>query len=496
MRTIQKLPEIERHKAAIIRTDLSRPVRLALESNLFEPGISFLDYGCGHGSDVLRIGQLGFNSNGWDPYYFPSNSLAPADIVNLGYIINVIETPIERKDALIKAWSLTKKVLIVAAQVIINDSSNGQIAYEDGVITRRNTFQKYYDQQELKTYIDETLLVDAVPVALGVYFIFRDETSAQSFRASRFQRKIKAPKVHNKILQFEDYRQILDPLMKFFTNRGRLPLTGELPNEKELISIFGNTTRAFAVILQATNKEEWDTLSEKHQQDLLVYLALSKFGQRPKNSDLPADLQNDFKAFWGTYKNACDIADKLLFSLGDQKIINSKCKASKIGKLVGDALYIHVSALETLDSILRLYEGCASRAFGRMDGATIIKLRIDKPKISYLFYPNFDKDPHPALQASMQIDFRTLHVSYRDYSSSNNPPILHRKETFVTDEYPNYEKFAKLTRQEEKWELLDDSHLIGMRNGWMKRLNEKNVELKGHRIIRKKVNSKVSEECL
>ncbi len=73
----------------------------------------------------------------------------------------------------------------MAAQVLITQGSS-QIAYGDGVITTRNTFQKYYDQEELKLYIDQVLGVDALPVALGIYFVFRDEAQAQSFRASRF----------------------------------------------------------------------------------------------------------------------------------------------------------------------------------------------------------------------------------------------------------------------------------------------------------------------
>jgi len=50
----------------------------------------------------------------------------------------------------------------------------------------------------------------------------------------------------------------------------------------------------------------------------------------------------------------------------------------------------------------------------------------------------------------MHIDLRDLSVSYQDYSDLYNPPILVRKEAFVTASYPHYEKFAKLTRQEEK----------------------------------------------
>jgi DNA phosphorothioation-associated putative methyltransferase len=78
----------------------------------------------------------------------------PADVVNLGYVINVIEDTAERREALINAWKLAQKVLIVAAQVLIDDRTRGVIAYGDGIITRRHTFQKYYEQEELKFYID------------------------------------------------------------------------------------------------------------------------------------------------------------------------------------------------------------------------------------------------------------------------------------------------------------------------------------------------------
>ena len=75
-------------------------------------------------------------------------------------------------------------MLIVAAQVLIDDRTRGVIAYGDGIITSRNTFQKYYEQEELKAYIDQVLGVDAIPVALGIYFVFRDESQAEAFRAS------------------------------------------------------------------------------------------------------------------------------------------------------------------------------------------------------------------------------------------------------------------------------------------------------------------------
>lgn len=479
-----KLPQIDRHKAAIVRNDLSRPVRLALQAGLFTPGVSFFDYGCGHGIDVRLLAERGYSSHGWDPYYFPTQPRQSSDIVNLGYVINVIEHEPERRKALQSAWALTRRVLIVAAQVLLGEQGKGQLAYGDGLVTSRNTFQKYFEQQELKNYIDSILDVDAVAAGLGIYFVFRDEAQAQSFRAQRFRSYTATPRIKKQSKTFEDYRSLLDPLMQFFSERGRLPVKGELDNEGAILAEFRTFARAFAIIEQATDAQEWSAIAEKRRQDLLVYIALSRFGQRPKQSSLPFDLQTDIKVFFGSYRQACETADQMLFSLGKQSTLAERCRTSQIGKFVGNALYVHISALESLDPLLRLYEGCASRTFGQMEDATLIKFRADKPKISYLFYPDFDNDPHPALSASVQADLRGLRVDYRDYSNSTNPPILHRKETFVTPDYPLYQKFARLTRQEEKWGLLSETNTIGTRDGWYRRLAEQGAKLQGHRLIR------------
>ena len=478
--------KIDRHKAAIHRPDLSKPVRLALEAGLFTENTTFFDYGCGHGEDIKRISDRGFTSTGWDPYYRPQSDRTSAEIVNLGYIINVIESQIERREALIKAWELTQKVLIVSAQVLIGDVGKGQIAYSDGVVSSRNTFQKYYEQEELKLYIDQVLGVDSVPVALGIYFVFRDEMLAQSFRASRFRSRATTPRIRLVSKRFEDYRELLNPLMDFFTERGRLPVGEELSNFEPLLTEFGTVRRAFNLIVSATNQDEWDAIADKRRQDILVFLALSNFDnpyKRLKSSQLSKQYQTDIKSLFGSYQGASTTADLMLFNLGREGFIATCCRNSKIGRLDHQALYVHISALEHLDTMLRLYEGCASRTIGRMDGATLIKFHLHKPKISYLFYPDFDRDPHPKMQASMQIDLRDLQVRYRDYHNSDNPPVLHSKDTYVLSDYPQYEKFAKLTKQEESWGLLENMKDISHWQGWQEKLKEHCAELQGHRLV-------------
>jgi DNA phosphorothioation-associated putative methyltransferase len=475
-------PVIERYKAAMVRKELSRPVRLALEAELFTPETTFFDYGCGYGEDIKQVARKGYTSGGWDPYYRPDTPLHEADIVNLGYVINVIEDQGERREALIKAWELTQKVLVVSAQVLISAASDRLMAYADGVITQRNTFQKYYEQEELKTYIDQVLEVDAIPVDLGIYFVFRDRTQAELFRASRFHSRLSTPRIRIEVRRFEDYQDLLAPLMIFVTDRGRLPKRGELAEETPILEEFGTFRRAFQLILQVTEEEEWEKITTSRRQDFLVYLALSHFSDRPQFRHLSPLIRQDIQSLFGSYKSACILADQMLFSLGDLDFITRCCQNSPIGKLTSKSFTVHSSYLDSLDPRLRLYEGCANRTIGRLEEATLIKFHLNIPKISYLFYPDFDSNPHPLLKTMLQIDLRNLEVYYQTYEDHPNPPILHRKETFVDCTYPQFTQFDKLSLQEEKWGLFDDWQAIQTRRGWLKCLEEHGVEISASKV--------------
>jgi len=56
--------EFNRHKTAINRGGLSRPIRLALESQLVAPSHRVFDYGCGRGDDLGYLKQLGYVAEG------------------------------------------------------------------------------------------------------------------------------------------------------------------------------------------------------------------------------------------------------------------------------------------------------------------------------------------------------------------------------------------------------------------------------------------------
>jgi DNA phosphorothioation-associated putative methyltransferase len=476
---------IERHKAAIKRSELSRPVKIALEADLFQAETTFFDYGCGCGEDIRQIKSHGYAASGWDPFYRPNTNLESADIVNLGYIINVIEDVAERRQALIKAWSLTQRVLVISAQVLLDDRRRGLVAYGDGVVANRNTFQKYYEQEELKLYIDQVLEVESIPAGLGIYFVFRHEAEAEFFRVSRLYSRLSIPLVLGKVRNFEESRELLTPLMDFYTKRGRLPSKGELAAETEIKTEFRSFQRAFKLILQATDRHEWEAIAEKRREDLLVYLALGKFSGRPTIRKLAPEIKADVKALFGSYKQACTIADQLLVQANDLQKIAHLCQTSDVGKQLDGAIAVHISALEKLPPLLRLYEGCASRNFYRLENANIVKIYYNKPKITYLVYPNFDTQAHPPLQATMEVDLHNLSVTYHDISDETNPLILHQKDALVAPDYPSYKKFVRLTKKEQKSGLLKNYDAVRRLHGWLRCLRENEIIIEGHRLCSK-----------
>lgn len=430
----QEFIKIKRHRAAMVRKRLSRPLRLVLEAGLFEPGMSFFDYGCGYGSDVEIMREKGFISDGWDPFYQPYNSLKKADLVNLGYIINVIENVTERREALLKAWSLTKEILIVSAQVLIDDRNSGYMIYGDGIITERNTFQKYYEQEELKNYIEQVLKEEAIPIGLGVFLVFRNAEKAHNFRISKFHSRVKAPRILKPVKKFADYEELLKPLMNFYSERGRLPQKGELAQEAEIKAEFRTYRQAFKVILQVTDEREWEQIEDKRRQDILLYLALSHFEKRPTQRQLSSLFKNDLKSLFGSYQGACFLADEMLITLGNLEIIRKICAEMKYGKMFEKSYLVHRNCLEDLPTLLRLYEGCASRTIGRMESANLIRFHFNIPRISYLYVPNFDTEKEPILSSTMTIDLQDLRVKYRNYQNEPNPPIIKDKEQLINNE--------------------------------------------------------------
>ena len=131
--------EIKRHKTAIKRYDLSAPIKSLIRDSLIATGHSIFDYGCGRGSDVRFLNKQGFDCKGWDPAFCPDEPQVEADIVNIGYVINVIEDPAERTDTLQKAWGLSRRILVVSALTEMYGRGKKCVQFGDGIITKLDT---------------------------------------------------------------------------------------------------------------------------------------------------------------------------------------------------------------------------------------------------------------------------------------------------------------------------------------------------------------------
>ena len=473
-----------RAETAIVRAELSRPLKRAIADGLLTAETQVFDYGCGRGDDLRRLVTMGFAASGWDPVHRPEGERQSAQLVNLGYVVNVIEDPRERAETLRKAWALAERILIVSARLTMEGKAlRDRSGFEDGVLTSRGTFQKFFEQQELRHWIEQTLQVNPVPAAPGVFYVFRDDRARSDFVAALFRRRRRAPSLIKSQDLFDAHRALLEPLIEFVSARGRLPSTEELSSAGEISEVFGSLQRAFQVILAVTDDQRWEQIRQDCSQDLSVYLALSQFDGRTPFGRLPAPIRNDVRAFYGTYKKGCAVADELLFSLGKPGVVEAACRHSPVGKLTPSGLYVHESALPELSVTLRLYEGCARGYLGRVEGANIVKLHMVEPMVSYLSYPEFEKDPHPALAAALSVHLQTFRVRTRDYASRSNRPILHRKELFVSSDYPGHEKFARLTRIEQSKGLYEDTSLIGLEQGWNETLARKGLYLRGHRLL-------------
>jgi DNA phosphorothioation-associated putative methyltransferase len=184
---------------------------------------------------------------------------------------------------------------------------------------------------------------------------------------------------------------------------------------------------------------------------------------------------------WPSYADVFPEAKKFLFGIGDPSTVRRCCEASSVGKKLPDALYVHCSAEELLPASLRLLLFAARQVVGDLE-YNVAKISSDGRSISFLSYKNFEDDPHPALLYSVRVYLPRVEYTIRNYSNSDNPPILHRKELFVGPLHPLYRVFRELSVQEEQLGLLGGTD-IGKRLGWLAVLEEHGVLTENHHVV-------------
>jgi DNA phosphorothioation-associated putative methyltransferase len=451
-----------RHLTALVRDNFSAPIQSLARYGLLDGRFSLFDYGCGRGDDLRGLREQGLNAAGWDPYYAPEQALQAADIVNLGFVINVIEDRDARLEALTRAWSLAERLLVVAVMLANPHDPRGQ-PFRDGVRTQRGTFQKYYTAAEIQAFLHATLDQEPIPVAPGVLYVFRDADLEQRFLLDRYRsrrsplrtalpRRERPPRTRSSPTprpprdrlaeRYAAYREPLEQLWNQCLRLGRYPDSSEVHTAAPLLAGFGTLGKALRFVESRQNPADLDRARAARSADLEVYFALARFERRRPYTHLDPGLQRDIKTFFGDYASAQAIAQQRLFQIADTAALAAACQTATqqgLGWLEeGRSLQVHVSLVEQLPALLRIYIGCATVLYGDYRNADLVKIHLNSGKVSLLRFDDFSHQPLPRLLERVKIKLREQHIDLFQYGERYEPPFLYHKSRYINEEFPHY----------------------------------------------------------
>jgi DNA phosphorothioation-associated putative methyltransferase len=458
---------IARHLTAINRDKLSVPFQKLARNSLLNGDYSILDYGCGKGDDAKELEAHGLNINSWDPVHKPEGEKIPSDIVNLGFVLNVIEEVDERTETLKNAFQLSEKLLVVSVMLAGSAKLEQFTRYKDGVITKWNTFQKYYSQTEIRSYLELSLKVKAVTLGQGVFAIFKDKSLEEEFYLNRqyqsnqqdneqsastlwqqlttrpTQRKT-STKAQVKNL-YEKHSELLDDFWQQCLILGRTPANDEFECSDNLRRVIGSHKKAFELMINTVNIESFKQAQKQRRSDVLVYFALSLFEKRKAKSHMPARLQRDIKALCESYSQAIDLAQSLLFSVGNPENIANACNQAyqefNCGKLIHSKSYsFNRALLNQMPAVIRVYVGCAIQLYGDIDEIDVIKVHIRSGKVTLLKYDDFTNKALPLLTERIKIRLLDLDIDFFFYGDEYPYPPLYDKSIYLPSSCGEYKK--------------------------------------------------------
>ncbi|MGL4757046.1 MAG: DNA phosphorothioation-associated putative methyltransferase, partial [Aeromonadaceae bacterium] len=397
----------------------------------------------------------------WDPNFRPEGDKVASALVNLGYVINVIEDRDERIEALLGAWALADTLLVVSAMLGSEDFIAQFKPYKDGIITSRNTFQKYFNQSELRGFIERTLDEQPIAIAPGIFFVFKDKLEEQRFLAGCQKRhhgwqQLNTPSIsqeEKKRALLESHQELFNAFWQQCLGLGRVPANEEFARSDELRALSGSHRQAL-LLLTETENEQSQLLAQAradHIEDLLVYFALNLFDKRKPYTQLPDELKRDIKAFFGDYRTLQQRAVALLYAISSPQQIAAACQLAHqqlpASLLFADhALLLHKRYISELPALLRVYVGAASQLYGELDEIDVVKIHIQSGKVSLMGYNDFEQ-PIPYLRERVKIKMAEQDVDFFDYVDEQRRPPLLNKSYLLPAEHPDFAKQRSLEQR-------------------------------------------------
>ncbi len=497
--TLDNEPGIDRHKTAIVRHELSAPMKTLMRYGYLEGSYSIFDYGCGRGDDLRELEAHGLDALGWDPNFQPDNDKVSSDVVNIGFVLNVIEHQDERLDALLGAWELADKLLVVSV-MLANESYIAQFKpYKDGVITSRNTFQKYYAQSEIKGYIERNLQEDVIAVAPGIFYIFKDKLEEQQYLQRKYKRHHKWQQLTSpEPVEAKDKAKLLitqnqslfDDFWNVCLELGRIPANDEFEQSDKVRELIGSHRKVFSLLQELFDTKEFEQAEKDRKEDLLLYFSMGLFEKRKPYTQQPESLKRDIKALFNDYNTAINLATELLFAIADTELINKQCikahtqlSASLLNK--DHSLIFHKDYLNELPLLLRIYVGAGLQMYGDLDTSIdLIKIHITSGKLTLTSYDDFEKSV-PFLVERIKIKMADQDIDFFDYVNKNRQPPLLNKHLYISTLHQSFKKQFSFDKRLAK--LLDynsDEETQMLRAELDILLGKQNKEIKGFSLTR------------
>jgi DNA phosphorothioation-associated putative methyltransferase len=326
----------------------------------------------------------------------------PADVVNLGFVLNVIEDRHERAETLTDAYTFAQRALCVAVMPLGKYTFDGLRPYGDGYVSGRGTFQKYFAQQELRDFIASTIGEAPIAFAPGIFVVFRDKDLEQEVLFKRQARDIVRPvgwrtperarrDIAGRPELVDRIRPELELLWTAIAERGRILDAEEFPNGLRERLRAANVSPARATDLCLSDPSTLDNLTAvafARREDLLIHLALTLFPGAPRYTTLARSIQRDVRAFFGSHVAAIKEANALLFSVGKAETVRSGISvavASGLGAMRdGQTFRMHTSVLNRLPATLRVLVGCAGVLRGGAEAADFIDIKMDGRRVAFI----------------------------------------------------------------------------------------------------------------
>jgi DNA phosphorothioation-associated putative methyltransferase len=445
--------DIQRHLTAVDRDKLSTPMQSLARHGYLDGEHSILDYGCGKGHDLLELEAHGIDAVGWDPAYRPVGEKRPSDIVNLGFVINVIEDRQERAEALRRAYAFAKQLLVVSVMLGGEATTQKFRPYKDGVVTSRGTFQKYYTQAELRDFIESALTTKAVAVGPGLFYVFKDELEEQEFLVNRqrIKREWKHLVQRDRQSPSVDYQAVIEKNLDLFKDFwstcldfGRPPANDEFERSDELRRVIGSHRKALNASKEYFGNDDYEASKVGRKKDLTVFLALSFFDRHRAYSRMPISLQRDVRAFFQKPSMAYDFAEEALFAIADTEMISTACRNAyhklRCGRFDPHHSYTFLARLAAdLPPLLRIYIGCAAQLYGDLEQIDLIKIHHTSGKLSLMSYDDFS-NPLPQLMERVKIRMRDQIVDYFPHSQTRGAQLLYKKSQYLPRNHHDFER--------------------------------------------------------